>query len=63
MGAWACKEALHEGVSEYEVSLAGLTAMVRNIAKLYPDSDLMDSKQRLLVLFIYTIIFNIPICA
>ncbi|XP_027213524.2 creatinase [Penaeus vannamei] len=43
VGAWACKEALHEGVPEYEVSLAGLSAMTRNIAKVYPDSDIMDS--------------------
>ncbi|KAK3863726.1 hypothetical protein Pcinc_030525 [Petrolisthes cinctipes] len=43
LGGWACAEALGVGVPEYEVALAGTQAMVRNIAKLYPDSDLMDS--------------------
>lgn len=43
LGGWACVEALGEGVPEYEVALAGTRAMVRNIAKLYPDSDIMDS--------------------
>lgn len=43
IGGWACVEALGEGVPEYEVALAGTQAMVRNIAKLYPDSELMDT--------------------
>ncbi|KAK8378791.1 hypothetical protein O3P69_009485 [Scylla paramamosain] len=43
VGGWACVEALGEGVPEYEVALAGTQAMVRRIAEIYPDSDLMDS--------------------
>ncbi|XP_071550034.1 creatinase-like isoform X2 [Panulirus ornatus] len=43
VGGWACTEVLGEGVPEYEVALAGTQAMVRNIAKIYPNSDLMDS--------------------
>lgn len=43
IGGWACVEALGENVPEYEVALAGTQAMVRNIAKLYPDSELMDT--------------------
>ena len=44
VGGWACTAALGENVPEYEVALAGTQAMVRNIAKLYPNSELMDSK-------------------
>ncbi|XP_064081191.1 creatinase-like [Macrobrachium nipponense] len=43
IGGRACVEALGENVPEYEVALAGTQAMVRNIAKLYPDSELMDT--------------------
>ncbi|XP_068222986.1 creatinase-like [Palaemon carinicauda] len=43
VGGYACVEALRENVPEYEVALAGTQAMVRNIAKIYPDSELMDS--------------------
>lgn len=43
IGGWACVEALGEGVPEYEVALAGTRAMVRRLAEIYPDSDLMDT--------------------
>lgn len=43
IGGWACAEALGDGVPEYEVALAGTQAMVRRIAELYPNSELMDS--------------------
>ncbi|XP_063845220.1 creatinase-like isoform X1 [Scylla paramamosain] len=42
LGAWACVDALGEGVPEYEVAFAGTQAMVRRISELYPDSELMD---------------------
>lgn len=43
IGGAAIVAAVKEGVPEYEVALAGTQAMVRNIAKIYPDSELMDS--------------------
>lgn len=43
VGGWAVVDALGENVPEYEVALAGTQAMVRNIAKLYPGSELMDT--------------------
>ncbi|XP_042239802.1 creatinase-like [Homarus americanus] len=43
VGGWACAAALGEGVPEYEIALAGTRAMINNIAKLYPDSELMDT--------------------
>ena len=42
-GGWACIEAIDEGVPEYEVSQHATTAMVREIARAYPESDLMDT--------------------
>ena len=43
VGGWACIEAIDEGVPEYEVARHATTAMVREIARAYPESDLMDT--------------------
>jgi creatinase len=43
VGGVAVRDAIHAGVPEYEVSLAGQAAMVREIAKTYPNSELMDT--------------------
>ncbi len=43
IGGAALVAAVHEGVPEYEVALESTRAMVREIAKRYPDSELMDT--------------------
>lgn len=43
IGGAACREAIGEGVPEYEVALASTQAMVREIAATYPDAELMDT--------------------
>ena len=43
IGGFACVEAIDEGVPEYEVALHSTQAMVREIARTYPHSELMDS--------------------
>lgn len=43
MGGAALVAAVHEGVPEHEVALASTQAMVREIAKRYPHSELMDT--------------------
>ncbi len=43
LGGAACVEALAEGVAEHEVALHATQAMVREIARTYPDSDIMDT--------------------
>ncbi len=43
IGGEAVVKAIHDGVPEYEVALAGTQAMVREIAKTYPHSELMDT--------------------
>ncbi|MSP83088.1 MAG: M24 family metallopeptidase [Alphaproteobacteria bacterium] len=43
LGGAACVEAVAEGVPEHEVALHATQAMVREIAKTYPDTDLMDT--------------------
>nr|pir creatinase (EC 3.5.3.3) [validated] - Arthrobacter sp. (strain TE1826) [Arthrobacter sp.]BAA25928.1 creatinase [Arthrobacter sp.] len=43
IGGYAVVEAIQEGVPEYEVALAGSKAMTREIAKLYPQSELRDT--------------------
>lgn len=43
LGGAAVAGAVSEGAPEYEVALAGTQAMVREIAKTYPDSELMDT--------------------
>ena len=43
MGGWACVDAIDEGVPEHEVALHSTAVMVREIARVYPDSQLMDT--------------------
>jgi creatinase len=43
LGGAACVEAVGEGVPEHEVALHATAVMVREIARTYPDSDLMDT--------------------
>ena len=43
VGGAACVAAIAEGVPEHEVALASTQAMVREIAKTYPQSDIMDT--------------------
>ena len=43
LGGAAVVEAIGEGVPEHEIALAGTQAMVREIARLYPDSEIRDT--------------------
>jgi creatinase len=43
IGGEAIREAIREGVPEYEVALAGTQTMVRHIAKTFPHVELMDT--------------------
>ncbi len=43
IGGAAIRDAIREGVPEYEVALAGTQAMVRHIAKTFPHAELMDT--------------------
>jgi creatinase len=43
IGGAACREAIGEGVPEYEVALHSTQAMVREIARTYPHVELMDT--------------------
>ena len=43
IGGAAVVEAIDEGVPEYEVALHGTQAMVREIARTYPDAELRDT--------------------
>src|SRR6266702_3534376 len=43
VGGAALAAAVHEGVPEHEVALASTQAMVREIARRFPDSELMDT--------------------
>lgn len=43
IGGEAIREAIREGVPEYEVALAGTQSMVRHIAKTFPHVELMDT--------------------
>ncbi|OYV48958.1 MAG: M24 family metallopeptidase [Candidimonas sp.] len=43
IGGQACREAIAVGVPEYEVALSSTQAMVREIARTYPDSELQDT--------------------
>jgi len=43
IGGAACVEAVGENVPEYEVALHSTQAMVREIARTYPDAELMDT--------------------
>ena len=43
IGGAACVDAIGEGVPEYEVALHSTQAMVREISRRYPESDIMDT--------------------
>ena len=43
VGGWACREAIREGAREHEVALHATQAMVREIARRYPHTELMDT--------------------
>ena len=43
IGGYACVEAIAAGVPEYEVALHSTRSMVREIAKRYPHTELMDT--------------------
>ena len=43
IGGFALRDAVAEGVPEHEVALASTQAMIREIARRYPDSELMDT--------------------
>jgi creatinase len=43
LGGEAIKAAIREGVSEYEVALIGTEAMVHEIARTFPDSEIRDT--------------------
>lgn len=43
IGGVACVDAVGDGVPEYEVALHATQAMVREIARTYPDAELMDT--------------------
>ena len=43
IGGAACRDAIGEGVPEYEVALQSTAAMVRDIAATYPHAELMDT--------------------
>lgn len=43
IGGEAIREAIREGIPEYEVAIAGTQSMVRHIAKTFPHVELMDT--------------------
>ncbi len=43
IGGASCRQAIGEGVPEYEVALQSTAAMVREIASAYPHAELMDT--------------------
>ena len=43
LGGAACVEALGDGVAEHEIALHATGAMVREIARTFPDAELMDT--------------------
>ncbi|MGH3510514.1 MAG: aminopeptidase P family protein [Nocardioidaceae bacterium] len=43
LGGEAVRDAVRDGVAEYEVALAGTDAMVREIARTFPDSEIRDT--------------------
>lgn len=43
LGGDAIREAISEGVPEYEVAIAGSNAMIREIAATFPDAELRDT--------------------
>ncbi len=43
LGGAAIRAAIHEGVPEYEVAIAGSNAMIREIARTFPHAELRDT--------------------
>ena len=43
LGGYAIRDAIAEGVAEYEVALAGTNAMVHEIAKTFPHTEIRDT--------------------
>lgn len=43
IGGYAIRDAIREGAAEHEIALAGTQAMVRHIAKTFPNAELMDT--------------------
>lgn len=43
IGGYACREAIKENVPEYEVAIASMDAMIREIAATYPHVELRDT--------------------
>ncbi len=43
IGGAACVDAISSGAAEYEIAMASTNAMIREIAKRFPDGELMDS--------------------
>lgn len=43
LGGAAVRDAIREGVAEYEVALVGTEAMTREIARTFPDSEIRDT--------------------
>lgn len=43
IGGMACKEAIAEGVPEHEIAIASTNAMIREIAKTYPHTEIRDT--------------------
>lgn len=43
LGGEAIREAIYEGVPEYEVAIAGSNAMIREIARTFPHAELRDT--------------------
>ncbi|MBD2760525.1 aminopeptidase P family protein [Yimella sp. cx-573] len=43
LGGEAIRDVIREGITEYEVALAGTNAMVHEIAKTFPDSEIRDT--------------------
>jgi creatinase len=43
IGGWACMEAVDEDVPEFEIAMHSTAAMVREIARAFPHTELMDT--------------------
>ena len=56
LGGEAAVKVIKEGVGEHEIALASTDAMVREIAKRYPHSEIRDSKLRVLFIEIKIIL-------
>ncbi|MFH0255863.1 M24 family metallopeptidase [Vibrio rumoiensis] len=43
IGGYACKDAIQENVGEHEIAIASTDAMIREIAKTYPHTEIRDT--------------------